>query len=249
MPHVALGARGFRCTSTAGDARLKTPAKAMPHTAYRTTTPRYPPVGEPVCAPRTWERKPPLREPAAVARAPAIVYQANVPVRAEGETTSESAACSTARNGPTSLPLGLITPMVAATRSAAKLCVAANTKPAAAMRTAPTSRVRRLPNRSARVVRISETTVSPMRVSVSSKPVAAALSPSPVRYSTSTTASAPYAKSRKVRPASSSQPSAESRGFACMRGKLMPPASRSEGQAVDDLHLERPVYLPAERGE
>ena len=45
---------------------------------------------------------------------PASVYQANTSVLARSVTTCDSAACSIGRNGPTSLPLGLMTPMVPA---------------------------------------------------------------------------------------------------------------------------------------
>ena len=48
---------------------------------------------------------------------PASVYQANTSVLVRSVTTCESAACSIGRNGPTSCPLGLMTPMVPATTS------------------------------------------------------------------------------------------------------------------------------------
>jgi hypothetical protein len=71
----------------------------------------------------------------AVATDPARVYQAKMGVRRRSSTTWASAACSIDRNGPTSLPLGLMTPMVPVMSSSQKLPVAANTAPAAAMST------------------------------------------------------------------------------------------------------------------
>ena len=50
----------------------------------------------------------------AVANDPVNVYQAKAVVLIGAETTCESAACSIDRNGPTSLPLGLTTPIVPA---------------------------------------------------------------------------------------------------------------------------------------
>jgi hypothetical protein len=63
------------------------------------------------------------------------------------------ATCSTARNGPTSLPLGLITPIVAAAMRRKKLCVLANTAAAPIIRIAPAINVRLRPIASARVDR------------------------------------------------------------------------------------------------
>src|SRR5882757_3661993 len=68
---------------------------------------------------------PPHREPMAVANEPVKVYQANAVVRVEDGTTCERAACSIDRNGPTSLPLGLKTPMVPAITRNKKLLVQA----------------------------------------------------------------------------------------------------------------------------
>ena len=51
-------------------------------------------------------------------------------VRPRGSTSCVSDACSTARNGPTSLPLGLMTPSVAATSSTGNTVEVANTRPA-----------------------------------------------------------------------------------------------------------------------
>ena len=54
---------------------------------------------------------------------------------------------------PTSLPLGLMTPIVPAATRNTKLRVEAKARPAAAMRMAPMISIRRRPIRSARVVR------------------------------------------------------------------------------------------------
>ena len=85
-----------------------------------------------------------------------------------------SDACSTARNGPTSLPLGLMTPMVAATASTAKMGVATNASPATSIRPAPAMSTRRRPMRSACVVSHSEMAASPSSVRVSSSPISRA---------------------------------------------------------------------------
>ena len=97
---------------------------------------------------------PAKRAPIAVATEPASVYQANTSVLERLGTTCESAACSIDRNGPTSLPLGLITPIVPATIRSTRLAVQANATPAAAIRVAPTISIRRRPIRSARVVKL-----------------------------------------------------------------------------------------------
>ena len=94
--------------------------------------------------------------PSAVANEPVSVYQAKTSVLRRSVTTCERAACSIGRNGPTSWPLGLITPIVATSRSSQKLTRDANTSPAAAMSIAPTTSIRRRPSRSARVVITSE---------------------------------------------------------------------------------------------
>ena len=59
----------------------------------------------------------PANAPAAVAAEPAKLYQANACVRRWEGASSASAACSSARKGPISLPLGLMTPMMAAASS------------------------------------------------------------------------------------------------------------------------------------
>ena len=80
------------------------------------------------------------------------MYQANTRVRARSATICDSAACSTARNGPTSLPLGLITPIVAVSTRTQKSGVTTKTTPARTISPAPTRSVRRRPMRSACVV-------------------------------------------------------------------------------------------------
>ena len=124
---------------------------------------------------------PPASAPRAVATDPVSVYHANTAVLVRSVTTCESAACSIDRNGPTSPPLGLITPIVPARRSSHQFPVDAKTRPAAVISVAPMISIRRRPIRSARVVSSRETTVSPMSVAVRSRPVCASLKPSPTR--------------------------------------------------------------------
>ena len=119
--------------------------------------------------------------PNAVATDPASVYQANTSVRARSGMTDDSAACSTERNGPTSFPLGLMTPIVPATRSSQKRLVDANAMPAAAISSAPAMSTRPRPSRSARVVRYNDTSVSPASVSARSVPMRGSLRPAPTR--------------------------------------------------------------------
>ncbi len=106
-----------------------------------------------------------------MANDPASVYHANADVLSRLGNTCESAACSIERKGPTSWPLGLITPSVPAMVNTQKFLVMANVRPAPAMRNAPMISMRRRPIRSARVVRKKETTVSPASVKVRSRPV------------------------------------------------------------------------------
>ena len=96
---------------------------------------------------------PAASDPTAVANEPLRLYQAKSRVLSSAGTASAIATCSTARNGPTSLPLGLITPNVAASSCATKSRVDANTAAAAHIRIAPATSVRRRPIASARVVR------------------------------------------------------------------------------------------------
>ncbi len=99
------------------------------------------------------------------------MYQAKTPVRRCSGSTWESAACSMARKGPTSLPEGLMTPKVAASTSTVKSPLRAKGMPAASMRAAPTISIFLRPRRSAWRVIHSEMAVSPARVSVSSRPM------------------------------------------------------------------------------
>ena len=122
-----------------------------------------------------------MSAPEAVANDPTSWYRAKRLVRRRSGTSWLSDACSTARNGPTSLPLGLMTPMVAAAASTAKTGVATNTSPAANMRPAPASSTRFRPIRSAWVVSHSEMAASPSNVRVSSSPTSPPERPSPVR--------------------------------------------------------------------
>ena len=81
------------------------------------------------------------------------------------------------KKGPTSFPLGLITPMVAVSRRSQKFPVPAKKNPARPINAEPRMSIRRLPIRSARVVIPREITVSPRRVRVSSRPILASLKP------------------------------------------------------------------------
>ena len=77
---------------------------------------------------------PPQRDPMAIANDPVNVYQANAIVLVDGGTTCAGAACPIDRNGPTSLPLGLTTPIVPAITRNKKLLVNAKARPAPAIR-------------------------------------------------------------------------------------------------------------------
>jgi hypothetical protein len=105
------------------------------------------------------------------------LYQANVAVRRTSPTAWLSAACSTARNGPTSLPVGLMTPTVAARISSGGQLVRAKTTPATTISPDPTTSTRRRPSRSAFVVSQSEMSVSPTRVRVRVIPTVSGSSP------------------------------------------------------------------------
>src|ERR1700692_173353 len=85
---------------------------------------------------------PPQRDPMAVANDPVSVYQANAVVLVEAETTCASAACSIDKNGPTSLPLGLTTPIVPAMTRNKKLLVKAKARPAPAISMDPMMSIR-----------------------------------------------------------------------------------------------------------
>ncbi len=86
-----------------------------------------------------------------------------------------------------SLPLGLITPSVAASVSTIGSRVTANTAPAPSINSAPMMSMRLRPMRSALVVSHSEITASPASVNENSTPICVALSPSRDRYSASDT--------------------------------------------------------------
>ena len=86
-------------------------------------------------------------------------------------------ACSTERNGPTSLPEGLIVPSTAATLSMAKLSVSAKTAPARAINAAPMIRTRLRPYWSATVVKNTVITAPPARAAVNTMPMATASRP------------------------------------------------------------------------
>ena len=117
----------------------------------------------------------------AVANDPVKVYQANAAVLVRLGTTWARTACSMDRNGPTSFPLGLTTPIVPAMARNRKLLVQAKANPAPTMSSEPTTRTRRRPMRSAAVVRNKDTRVSPASIRVKSSPVWDSLSPRPVK--------------------------------------------------------------------
>ncbi|HEY5158343.1 MAG TPA: hypothetical protein VII93_10325, partial [Anaerolineales bacterium] len=95
---------------------------------------------------------PPVSAPRAVANEPNRLYQANVYVRRESGTSWVSPACSIDKKGPISLPLGLITPIIAAIMRITGFLVTMKTMPEAIINNAPSNKVRRRPNRSAEVV-------------------------------------------------------------------------------------------------
>ena len=74
--------------------------------------------------------QPPASAPVAVANEPARLYQAKTCVRRWSGMSWVRAACSMDRNGPISLPLGLMTPMMAAAVSSSGLRVSRKTTPA-----------------------------------------------------------------------------------------------------------------------
>src|SRR6266567_4960011 len=113
------------------------------------TTERYPRMGTVPLESTKDGTMPPQSDPMALANEPVRVYQANAVVLFDAETTWARAACSIDKNGPTSLPLGLMTPIVPATTRKRKLLVNAKARPAPAMREEPTMSIRRRPIRSA----------------------------------------------------------------------------------------------------
>ena len=105
------------------------------------------------------------------------------------------------------MPLGLMTPRVAAIRSNRKLLVERKTIPDSIIRMAPTINMRRRPKRSAVVVSHREISVSPARVSDRSRPISHPFRPTSAKYSTNTMESRPKANIRKQRVANKSHPS------------------------------------------
>ncbi len=86
-----------------------------------------------------------------------------------------------ARKGPTSLPVGEMTPIAPTMMSSGSQLVFAKTTPATIIRTEPATRTRRRPKRSALVVSHSEMIVSPMSVRVSTMPIASGSRPAAAR--------------------------------------------------------------------
>jgi hypothetical protein len=89
------------------------------------------------------------------------------------------------------LPVGEITPTIPARMRSGSQSVKAKTTPATTTSRLLKMRTRRRPSRSAWVVSHRETSVSPMRVSVSTAPIATGSRPLAARYRTSTTARKP----------------------------------------------------------
>ena len=144
-----------------------------------------------------------------MANDPIRLYQAKTIVRRSPGSSPDNAACSIDRNGPISPPLGLMTPIVAATSNQVKSRVIANSPAAKTISSAPTTNIRRRPIRSAHVVMGSETTVSPSSVNVSKMPIRSLSIPTALKYSTRTTDKNPYANSRTHRVANSNGTSHE----------------------------------------
>ena len=121
-------------------------------------------------SPQPWTSAPPASAPRAAAKEPARLYQAKTRVRRLSPTICDSADCSMEMNGPISLPLGLTTPMTAATAIRARLLVEERTPPARTINPAPSTSIRRRPMRSAEVVIQSEITMSPKRARLKRRP-------------------------------------------------------------------------------
>lgn len=98
-----------------------------------------------------------------------------------------SIACSTARNGPTSLPDGLIVPTTAAATSQSHWSVSAKITPAPAISAAPATCTRRRPTRSATAVRTMVMPAPPTSDAVKIPPMAAELNPRAAREGPSIT--------------------------------------------------------------
>ena len=116
-----------------------------------------------------------------MAKEPASAYQEKTRVRSSAGSVWASAACSMARNGPTSLPAGLMIPMVAARSSTQNEVVAAKRTPATIIMAAPRSSILRRPIRSAWVVIHSDRAVSPSSVSERRSPMRPSESPASER--------------------------------------------------------------------
>ena len=145
------------------------------------TIARYASSGAQPLSRSAWLSRPHRGHPVAVATYPARLYQAKVGVRRLSGMVWLRPACSIARNGPTSLPVGEMTPMAPARISSGTQLVNAKAMPATIISADPTMRVRRRPNRSALVVSQSEMIVSPMSVSVRTMPIASGSSPAAAR--------------------------------------------------------------------
>jgi len=91
--------------------------RTRPRIEYDSRITRYASTSDHPASRRKPTTSPAIRAPVAVATEPTRLYQAYVLVRRAAGVTSVSDACSIGRNGPTSAPDGLNTPIVAVTRS------------------------------------------------------------------------------------------------------------------------------------
>ncbi len=87
------------------------------------------------------------------------------------------------RNGPISLPLGLMTPTMAAAMSRTGSRVSRNIRPAKTISAPPAINMRLRPMRSAFVVMASEMAASPASARVNMSPIWVSLRPASARYS------------------------------------------------------------------
>ncbi len=117
----------------------------------------------------------------APANDPTKLYAEKIAVRWRSSTVCGRIACSSAKNGPTSLPDGLMVPKTAAIDSHSGLLLSANTQPADAIRRAPMIRSALRPKLSATDVMMIVISAPPARAAVNIQPIAAGLTPTASR--------------------------------------------------------------------
>jgi len=137
--------------------------------------------------------------PAALAKQPIKLYQARIWVLWSLGNSCVMAACSMAKKGPTSLPLGLMTPTVAAKVRTIPFELVAKQMPEKNLSAAPIFSIFRLPNRSAVAVMNKLSTESPTSVSVSITPISFGVNPIATRYWTRVNAISPNENRRRDR--------------------------------------------------